>query len=42
LLQGAELTVMDESFAALDPEALERCLECAINRARSLVVIAHP
>jgi ATP-binding cassette subfamily B protein len=42
LLQGAELTVMDESFAALDPEALERCLECAIRRARSLVVIAHP
>jgi ATP-binding cassette subfamily B protein len=42
LLQGAELTVMDESFAALDPETLERCLECAIRRAKSLVVIAHP
>ena len=42
LLQGAELTVMDESFASLDPEALERCLACAIDRARSLVVIAHP
>jgi ABC-type multidrug transport system fused ATPase/permease subunit len=42
LLQGAKLTVMDESFAALDPEVLERCLACAISRARSLVVIAHP
>lgn len=42
LLQGAELTVMDESFAALDPETLERCLDCAIKRAKSLVVIAHP
>jgi ATP-binding cassette subfamily B protein len=42
LLQDAELTVMDESFASLDPEALERCLACAIARARSLVVIAHP
>jgi ATP-binding cassette subfamily B protein len=42
LLQDAELVVMDESFAALDPETLERCLACAMRRARSLVVIAHP
>lgn len=26
LLQGAPLTVLDESFAALDPETLARCL----------------
>jgi ATP-binding cassette subfamily B protein len=42
LLQGADLTVMDESFASLDPETLELCLTCALRRARSLVVIAHP
>lgn len=42
LLQRAPLTVLDESFAALDPETLARCLQCAQQRAQSLVVIAHP
>jgi ATP-binding cassette, subfamily B, bacterial len=42
LLQDAELVVLDESFAALDPETLERCLRCALARAATLVVIAHP
>jgi ATP-binding cassette, subfamily B, bacterial len=42
LLQGAHLTVLDESFAALDPETLERCLQCTLERTRTLVVIAHP
>jgi ATP-binding cassette, subfamily B, bacterial len=42
LLQGAPLTVMDESFAALDPETLEMCLATAQRRAETLVVIAHP
>ena len=42
LLQGAELTVLDESFAALDPQTLRLCLDCAVARARTLVVIAHP
>jgi ATP-binding cassette, subfamily B, bacterial len=42
LLQNAKLTVLDESFAALDPENMERCLNCAVNRATTLVVIAHP
>ena len=42
LLQEAPLTVLDESFAALDPQTLERCLQCALRRARTLVVIAHP
>lgn len=42
LLQEAELVVLDESFAALDPETLERCLRCALARAATLVVIAHP
>ncbi|TDG27416.1 ATP-binding cassette domain-containing protein, partial [Paracraurococcus ruber] len=42
LLQGAPLTILDESFAALDPETLQLCLDCARRRARGLVVIAHP
>jgi ATP-binding cassette subfamily B protein len=42
LLQGAHLTVLDESFAALDPETLALCLDCSLKRARTLMVIAHP
>ncbi len=42
LLQKAELTVLDESFAALDPPTLEMCLQCAIRRSATLLVIAHP
>jgi ATP-binding cassette, subfamily B, bacterial len=42
LLQDADLTILDESFAALDPETLKRCLNCATDRARTLAVIAHP
>jgi ATP-binding cassette subfamily B protein len=34
--------VLDESFAALDPETLARCLTFVQERARALVVIAHP
>ncbi len=42
LLQGAELVLLDESFAALDPANLRRALLCAWEKAESLVVIAHP
>jgi len=42
LLQSSELTIMDESFAALDPETLAQCLDCAFRRTRTLLVIAHP
>ena len=42
LLQNAELIVLDESFAALDPQTLEQALRCVLNRAPSLLVIAHP
>lgn len=42
LLQGAELVVLDESFAALDPENLQRALRCVLDRAPTLLVIAHP
>lgn len=42
LLQNAELVILDESFAALDPESLQTALECTLNRAETLLVIAHP
>ncbi|MDX1606593.1 MAG: ATP-binding cassette domain-containing protein, partial [Candidatus Competibacterales bacterium] len=42
LLQRAELVVLDESFAALDPVNLERALRCVLRRAPTLLVIAHP
>ena len=42
LLQGADVVVLDESFAALDPETLRRALRCVLARAATLLVIAHP
>ncbi len=42
ILQEAPLVILDESFAALDPETLEQCLRCVLKRAPSLMVIAHP
>ena len=42
LLQNAEVVLLDESLAALDPENLRQCLECVIRRAKTLIVIAHP
>jgi ATP-binding cassette, subfamily B, bacterial len=42
LLQNAPLTILDESFGALDPETLRRCLACAWQRANTLLVVAHP
>jgi ATP-binding cassette subfamily B protein len=42
ILQNAPLIILDESFAALDPNTLEQCLKCVLRRAPSLLVIAHP
>ena len=42
LLQNADLVILDESFAALDPENLKGALECTLRHARTLLVIAHP
>ncbi|MEM7530656.1 MAG: ABC transporter ATP-binding protein [Chloroflexota bacterium] len=42
LLQKSELIVLDESFAALDPENLQRVLETVFRYAPTLLVIAHP
>lgn len=42
LLQGGGLMVLDESFAALDPETLRGTLACVLRRAPTLLVVAHP
>ena len=42
LLQNADVVILDESFAALDPENLRQCLQCALARASTLLVVAHP
>lgn len=42
LLQGAELLILDESFAALDPATLEQSLSYVFERTPTLLVIAHP
>jgi ATP-binding cassette subfamily B protein len=42
LLQPLDVRVLDESFADLDPETLERALACVLRRSPTLVVIAHP
>ena len=42
LLQNADLVMLDESFAALDPENLQSALQCTLDRAKTLLVIAHP
>ncbi len=42
LLQKADLIILDESFAALDPNNLQRALQCVLKRAPTLCVIAHP
>jgi ATP-binding cassette subfamily B protein len=41
LLQDLDLRVLDESFAALDPETFEQVLDCVLARTRTLVVVAH-
>ncbi|MBV8550002.1 MAG: ATP-binding cassette domain-containing protein [Acidobacteriaceae bacterium] len=42
LLQNADLVILDESFAALDPENARLALEYTIRQTNSLLVIAHP
>jgi ATP-binding cassette subfamily B protein len=42
MLQGAACLILDESFAALDPATLHQALRCVLERAPTLVVIAHP
>jgi ATP-binding cassette subfamily B protein len=42
LLQNADVVILDESFAALDPETLQLAMRCALKRASTLLLIAHP
>ena len=42
ILQQADMIILDESFGALDPENLQRALRCVLQRASTLLVIAHP
>ena len=42
LLQNADLIILDESFAALDPETMRQSLSYVMSRAKTLLVIAHP
>jgi ATP-binding cassette subfamily B protein len=42
LLQDPAMVVLDESFAALDPETLSQALRCVLARAPTALVIAHP
>jgi ATP-binding cassette, subfamily B, bacterial len=42
LLQPLDVRILDESFAALDPETLERAVACVLRRAETLIVVAHP
>jgi ATP-binding cassette subfamily B protein len=42
LLQDASLVILDESFAALDPETLALCAKSVLARAPSLILVAHP
>jgi ATP-binding cassette subfamily B protein len=42
ILQDADLLILDESFAALDPETLEACWRVLLKRQRTMLVIAHP
>jgi len=41
LLQNPELLVLDESFSALDPENVVRSIHCVLNRAKTVLAIAH-
>jgi ATP-binding cassette, subfamily B, bacterial len=41
LLQNADLVVLDESFAELDPESLRDCLAQAAALSNTLLVVAH-
>jgi ATP-binding cassette subfamily B protein len=42
LLQGADLILLDESFAALDPQTLRHTLAYVLEKAATVLVIAHP
>ena len=42
LLAAADVVVLDESFAAMDPETLRLCLDFVWQRPETIITIAHP
>ena len=42
LLQQADVVILDESFGSLDPATLKECLRVVLERAPTLITIAHP
>jgi ATP-binding cassette, subfamily B, bacterial len=42
LLQGSDLTILDETFAALDPQNLQLALSYVLKHSPTVLVIAHP
>jgi ATP-binding cassette, subfamily B, bacterial len=42
LLQRADLVVLDETFAALDPETAQQAIDCVMRRAPTVLCAAHP
>ena len=42
LLQNADVLILDESFAALDPHTTRAAFSCVLERAKTLLVVAHP
>jgi ATP-binding cassette subfamily B protein len=42
LLQQPDVLILDESFAALDPQTLRICLHVLMKQQRTMIVIAHP
>jgi ATP-binding cassette subfamily B protein len=42
LLQVLDARVLDESFAALDPETLDEVMTAVLSRPEALIVLAHP
>jgi ATP-binding cassette subfamily B protein len=41
LLQHADLVVLDETFAALDPETAQQAIDCVLRRASTVLCVAH-
>jgi ATP-binding cassette subfamily B protein len=42
LLQGADTLILDETFGSLDPHSVREAVHCALQRSRTLLLIAHP
>ncbi len=41
LQHDADLIILDESFAALDPKNFYRAMDCTLKRGKTLIIIAH-